>query len=315
MLLRRILQFLMIYLIGIVVLLLIKYTAGLSDYVIPGPGAVVSTAREVIQRYMGDVLVQEGEESPVRIGETFSRQLDFYSGSTRVRMLYFGPAHTEGDAVVFIPSEKVAFLGDLIFLERDPLIHTHKNGSSLGLVKVLKSVLELDADIFLHGHGAPAGKSEIQGFVASLVKKQEEIRALIEEGKTIREICQELRGPVFPIYTKLFELYQNGLIQIAGRKVAAKETPPPVREKPFDNEEDEIRHLYEHVLPQSKAAKLLIKLQSLQNKSLSAEEAFIISRINEDWDIRSIVMVSPFQEVTTLRILKKFLDDKIIALH
>jgi NitT/TauT family transport system permease protein len=56
MLLRRILQFLMIYLIGIVVLLLIKYTAGLSDYVIPGPGAVVSTAREVIQRYMGDVL-------------------------------------------------------------------------------------------------------------------------------------------------------------------------------------------------------------------------------------------------------------------
>ncbi len=56
MLLRRILQFLMIYMIGVSVLLVIKYGLGLSDYVIPGPGAIIQTAREVVRRYLGDVI-------------------------------------------------------------------------------------------------------------------------------------------------------------------------------------------------------------------------------------------------------------------
>jgi NitT/TauT family transport system permease protein len=46
----------MIYLIGLAVLLLIKYSAGLSDYVIPGPAAVIGTAREVAVRYVHDVI-------------------------------------------------------------------------------------------------------------------------------------------------------------------------------------------------------------------------------------------------------------------
>jgi NitT/TauT family transport system permease protein len=55
-LLRRILQFLMIYMIGVSVLLVIKYGLSLSDYVIPGPGAIIQTAREVVRRYLGDVI-------------------------------------------------------------------------------------------------------------------------------------------------------------------------------------------------------------------------------------------------------------------
>jgi NitT/TauT family transport system permease protein len=46
----------MIYLIGLAVLLLIKYGVGLSDYVIPGPLAIIQTAREVVQRYLEDVI-------------------------------------------------------------------------------------------------------------------------------------------------------------------------------------------------------------------------------------------------------------------
>jgi glyoxylase-like metal-dependent hydrolase (beta-lactamase superfamily II) len=138
-------------------------------------------------KYMGGVLEPE-PGSPMRRGQTFAKEMTIYSGSPLVRLLHFGPAHTEGDAVVYIPDEKIAFLGDLIFIGRDPLIHKHKNGNSFGLVKVLRSVLELDAEIFLHGHGAPAGREDIQAFIAALEDKQNTIRSLIGEGKSLEEV-------------------------------------------------------------------------------------------------------------------------------
>ena len=56
MLLKRIYQFLLIYALGLVGLLAIKYAAGLSDYVIPGAAALWRTGGEVIGRYLIDVL-------------------------------------------------------------------------------------------------------------------------------------------------------------------------------------------------------------------------------------------------------------------
>ncbi len=138
-------------------------------------------------KYMSEVFKPE-DGKPMRSAQTFARQLDLYSGAPQVRLLYYGPAHTEGDAVVFIPSEKVAFLGDLIFLGRDPLIHKHKHGNSFGLVRVLKSVLQLDAEIFLHGHGAPANREDIQSFIKALEDKQNSIRSMIAEGKSLEEV-------------------------------------------------------------------------------------------------------------------------------
>ncbi len=120
--------------------------------------------------------------------QTFSKKLQLYLGEKRVKFFHFGPAHTNGDVVVYFPEERVAFLGDLLFLGRDPLIHRHKQGSSFGLVKTLKSILELDADTFVHGHGDTANRSEIEEVIKALEDKQKKIKALIDEGKSLEEI-------------------------------------------------------------------------------------------------------------------------------
>ncbi len=122
---------------------------------------------------------------------TFSNELDLTIGEEKIRLIYFYPAHTDGDIVVFFPAQKVAFIGDLIFLDRDPLIHKHKNGNSFGLVKTLKGILELEADTFIHGHGEIAHKKEIQDLVNSLVRKQERIKDLIQQGKSLEEVKKE----------------------------------------------------------------------------------------------------------------------------
>ena len=122
----------------------------------------------------------------------FSERLTLYLGgvlrNTRIDHFYFGPAHTDGDAVVYFPDEKVAFIGDLIFTGRDPLIHRHKNGSSFGLAKVLKAILNLDAEIFVHGHGDLATKKEILGIIQTVEEKQIRIQALVKEGKTLDQV-------------------------------------------------------------------------------------------------------------------------------
>ena len=122
----------------------------------------------------------------------FSERLSLYLGgglrSTRIDLFYFGPAHTDGDVVVYFPDQKVAFIGDLIFIGRDPLIHRHKNGNSFGLVKVLRAILNLDAEIFVHGHGDVATKKEILGIIQSVEGKQIRIKALVKEGKTLDQV-------------------------------------------------------------------------------------------------------------------------------
>jgi NitT/TauT family transport system permease protein len=53
---RRLFQFLLIFLLGLVVLMGLKYSLGLSGYVIPSPMDIWHTAREVFSRYIADVL-------------------------------------------------------------------------------------------------------------------------------------------------------------------------------------------------------------------------------------------------------------------
>ncbi len=118
----------------------------------------------------------------------FSDKLELRVDDEPIWLLYFGPAHTSGDTIVFFPAQKVAFLGDLFFKGRDPLIHRHKNGSSFGLVKVLKAVLELDAEIFLSGHADKAVRSDVEALVRSIEEKQAQIQKLINEGKSLEEI-------------------------------------------------------------------------------------------------------------------------------
>ncbi|MCG8686926.1 MAG: ABC transporter permease subunit [Desulfobacterales bacterium] len=56
MLFRRIYQFLIVYTLGFIGLLIIKYTTGLSDYVIPGLELVLETAGRVLAEYFMDVM-------------------------------------------------------------------------------------------------------------------------------------------------------------------------------------------------------------------------------------------------------------------
>lgn len=121
---------------------------------------------------------------------TASRQsaMDIRVGNEKMQLYFFGPAHTSGDLVVYFPAEKIAFVGDLAFTGRDPLIHRVKGGSSAGLLETLQGILALDADTFISGHSDPLTKKDIQDIYTSVSGKRDKVKAMVAEGKSLEEI-------------------------------------------------------------------------------------------------------------------------------
>jgi glyoxylase-like metal-dependent hydrolase (beta-lactamase superfamily II) len=120
--------------------------------------------------------------------QTFDASRTLTVDGVRIELNYFGPAHTSGDLVVYLPQQRIAFVGDLLFVGRDPLIHRQKGGTSFGLVQNLGKMLALDADSFLSGHSDPLIKADIKTLASSIEDKQAKIKALVAEGKPVEEV-------------------------------------------------------------------------------------------------------------------------------
>jgi cyclase len=134
-------------------------------------------------------------------------------------LLHFGPAHTAGDTVVFFPSLRIAFVGDLLFFQREPLIHRQKGGSVTGLIEAFSRLLDLDADTFVSGHSAPVGKDEIRTLRETVVKRRDAIKALASAGTSWERVRHELGieeaalvpgRPIFPTLAEVIYREETG---------------------------------------------------------------------------------------------------------
>ncbi len=134
----------------------------------------------------------EPELAPFVPSITFRDKMDIYLGSKKVELWYFGVGHTTGDAVVYFPEEKTAFIGDQIFLTRPQLIHSYKGGNSFEHVETLTKMLQaIDAEKFCSGHSEMTDRQGVRNHIDQMKKRQEKVAALIREGKGIEEIKSE----------------------------------------------------------------------------------------------------------------------------
>lgn len=71
-------------------------------------------------------------------------------GGVRLLLRPVGPAHTPEDLVVYLPSEKVLFAGDIVFRGRVPFVGQADSGH---WIEALNQVLSFDAAVVVPGHG------------------------------------------------------------------------------------------------------------------------------------------------------------------
>ena len=132
----------------------------------------------------------------------------------RIQVLHWAPAHTSGDLVVYLPSEKIVFTGDIIATQLpDPLIHLEKDGSSAGWITTTKGIVALNAEQFVPGHGDVQTKADVQKRLTEAEAKRAKIKDLVAQGKSLDDIKKEVgdqpapgrggRGPAFASFTEV----------------------------------------------------------------------------------------------------------------
>ena len=73
-----------------------------------------------------------------------------------------------------------------------------------------------------------------------------------------------------------------------------------------------IDRMYKEISPAG-VPKIVIGTDELANKEIGPQEGFMLSRINGEWDVQSILSICPFREADSLGMIKKLLDKGIIG--
>lgn len=121
--------------------------------------------------------------------ETFDRHKTIMVGDKEVRLTNVGPAHTAGDVIVHSVQDRVVFTGDLLFLDVHPAIWA---GSLEGWIDACDTMLSLDVDTIVSGHGPVTDKSGVRTFRAYLVEIRDETRKRFDAGLSVEEAAFDI---------------------------------------------------------------------------------------------------------------------------
>ncbi len=125
----------------------------------------------------------------IHADETFDDKLALDIGGTRIELYHRGPAHTPGDSIVWLPNERIAFAGDIVYTER--LLGVGSMSNSRSWVKVFEFLRELKPKIVVpgHGHAGPPERAAadtydylvfLRSAVADHIKKERGIETIGE---------------------------------------------------------------------------------------------------------------------------------------
>jgi cyclase len=130
----------------------------------------------------------EGIE-PVLPKRTFSGELTLRVGERELRLLELGPAHTRGDTIVHLPSERVMFTGDILFTGAHPIAWA---GPVSNWIAACDRILALDPLAIVPGHGPLSTVEEVRELRAYFEYLYERSRALHADGMTAPQAARAL---------------------------------------------------------------------------------------------------------------------------
>ncbi|MFH1089960.1 MAG: MBL fold metallo-hydrolase [Pseudomonadota bacterium] len=121
---------------------------------------------------------------------TFEHHLDIKVGRKAVQLIEVGPAHTDGDLLVYVPENRVMFAGDILFVGGTPITWC---GPISGWVKALNRILEMDVDTIVPGHGPITDKKGVQEVKDYLEYVQAETRKRFDAGMAPLEAALDIK--------------------------------------------------------------------------------------------------------------------------
>ena len=127
----------------------------------------------------------------LRIGHPdvlFSDRVEVDLGGVTCILDRIGGSHTEDSTLVYVPEEKVLFMGDCIYGRRYSGVYGYKRETLFPMIDRLK---EFDADCFLVSHMEPKSRADMHGQLnqlqafGELVGDEEDMEAVLQRFKAL----------------------------------------------------------------------------------------------------------------------------------
>lgn len=126
------------------------------------------------------------ERAPTR---TFSGRLDLKVGDKAVELIEVGPAHTAGDVLVHVPSDRAVFTGDILFIDGTPLMWA---GPVANWICACDRICGMDVDVIVPGHGPITDKAGVRRVADYLNYINTEARKRFDAGMEVREAALDI---------------------------------------------------------------------------------------------------------------------------
>lgn len=142
----------------------------------------------------------------------FEKELTLYMGKLEVRIMHVGMGHTKGDTIVWIPSQKICFSGDLV--EYGAAAYTG-DAQLEEWPATLEAIRALGAAKLIPGRGPAlenpeqvnAGIDYTKDFVTTLLRCAKEA---VAGGKSLKEAMTHTRSQMDPKFADVF-IYEHCL--------------------------------------------------------------------------------------------------------
>lgn len=147
----------------------------------------------------------------------FKDRMVFDDGEHRVELIHVGPGHTIGDAVAYLPKERILFTGDLALTRAGNNI-ADRDADPENWIRALDRISQMDFRTLVPGHGPVGNHDSIapqRQYLSALV---EGVKAGIRKGQTAEQIAHSLdltgihpngedvarnKASIPPVYAKL----------------------------------------------------------------------------------------------------------------
>lgn len=124
---------------------------------------------------------------------TFNDQLNLHINGNDVMVLHVHNAHTDGDALVYLPQSNVLHTGDTFFNGMFPYIDLNSGGSVDGDIEAAEKGLSIinEKTKIIPGHGNLASYQDYSDYLVMLKSIRKKIKKKIDEGATEDEIARD----------------------------------------------------------------------------------------------------------------------------
>lgn len=129
---------------------------------------------------------------------TFTNRAKLLYGTRQIELIFVG-GHTPATSIVWLPEEKICFVGDIVWVDQHPYM---AQGNTLEWLNALELIRQLGADYLIPGHGpvcSPDATYRVGEYIEFMRKR---VRDYYLEGKNKNETKSGLVGEMlewFPV--------------------------------------------------------------------------------------------------------------------